>query len=190
MAAMLSHLKKRSRIKKFPVFETLTITAIVAVVLGSFVFNRLVNQRSGPRRLLEDGEYQVISVIDPLSFVVRRSADDSRGPATNEDFSTFEFKLAGIKFLSSEPGTGRANAQSFVKRFIANKSLSIRFDRHRYDHQNTALGYLYADGEMLNIALVANRFATPDPIQGNSGSIHSKLQQAETASRQSESQRR
>ena len=123
---------------------------------------------------LDDGECELLGVHENGILMIRLI----------DSGNTVLFKFAGIQLRDTgDRGTG--GLENYLRAWSQQSKTFVRFDRQRFDTANFALGYLFVDGEIINIQLVEDGWAEPAPIQGNSTSIQRKIRDAENTRLQS-----
>ncbi len=103
---------------------------------------------------LPEGNYDVIRVVDGDTLAVRRQSS-----AGQRRVREIRVRLLGIDCPESvkpdhpvEPWG--PEAAEFTKKFVAGRTVQLRFDKRRLDQYDRYLAYVFVDDKMLNEELV------------------------------------
>lgn len=118
---------------------------------------------------LEDGVYEILSVRDPITFVCKK---------TTADAEPIVVRLLGVRL----PNIGqtaddrlRKRAEQKTLEFIESNRVSLRFDRHRFDVDDTALAFLIVDEKVLNVELLQSQLVEFRAVPGVPSALQRKL---------------
>ncbi len=133
---------------------------------------------------LPEGTYEVIRVVDGDTLVVRRPR--AAGPGRVREIRV---RLLGIDCPESakpdhpvEPWS--LEAAEFTKRFVAGRTVRLRFDKRRLDQYDRYLAYVFVGDRMLNEELVRAGLAFVSTFPGDSDAMTRRLRAAETEARE------
>ncbi|EGB15379.1 nuclease (SNase domain-containing protein) [Pseudodesulfovibrio mercurii] len=143
-------------------FPRLFVLAIFCVCLGAGLLPACAPAADDTARL--------VKVLDGDSFRVTY-----RG-------STLEVRLIGVDAPEYRQEYSR-KARDFTRDFCQGKGLRLEFDKDPRDRYGRTLAYVYADGVMLNEALVRAGLAVPLVVKPNVRHAE-RIRQAEAEARQ------
>jgi len=131
-------------------------------------------------RALEEGRFHCQYVIDGDTIVASKIVDDQVQP----DWS-IRVRMLGINAPedSLKVETMGPEATAFVKERLLGKEIEIRWDKRRIDKYGRRLGYVYCEGELVNLQLVKEGLARVFNYPGDNASIARELMKAEHAAR-------
>lgn len=118
-------------------------------------------------------EFNLIRVIDGDSLLL------------NRDGGLIHVRLTGVDAPEWQQEYGDS-ATAFVREFLRDRTITMTFDSQRHDRYGRTLGYVYADGIMLNESLVRAGLAVTCPIPPNLRMM-SRFRRAEKTARKAKS---
>jgi micrococcal nuclease len=103
----------------------------------------------------------------------------------SSDGASLHVRLTGVDAPEWQQEYGDS-ATTFVKEFLRDKTITMTFDKRKHDRYGRILGYVYADGILLNESLVRAGLAVAWPVPPNLR-MKNRFQRAEETARKAKS---
>jgi micrococcal nuclease len=160
--------------------------ALVGILVLRLAYDHWWSGSSSSRQLpLCEGRYWVVSVVEGSTLIVREAANESVDRATVQPVRVRLLGVDGCGPTDSRDRTESWAAQSsaFIRRFVAGRTVRLRFDKRRIDPNGHYLAYVFVEDRLLNEALVQAGLARVATYPGDSLSVARRLRIAEQEAR-------
>ncbi len=150
--------------------KTVGLIALLLFVACRLLFDALqTDSNAGRHVLLIEGDYQIIRVVDAVTWIVK---------PVNQNSPPFRVRLASLDVASAERRTLAKDNELIQKEIGPDRMVHLRFDRHRFDSDQVPLAYAFVDDVLINAKLVAFRLAIPRILPDNSAKLQRQIVRA------------
>jgi micrococcal nuclease len=164
----------------------MAVALIVVLALLRLGYDRGGSPAPSPRLPLEEGDYDVLRIVDGDTLLVRER-DETASKRRREE--GLRLRLLGIDCPESvkpdhpvEPWGPEATA--FTHRFVSSRVVRLQFDKRQIDQYGRCLAYVYVDDRMLNEELVRAGLARVSTYPGDSATMARRFRAAEREARE------
>ncbi len=124
---------------------------------------------TGRHLCLVEGEYRVQRIVDPITFVV-----EPLEKAARHSSPALTVRLASLD-VKPRPAGSVSQRDFQLPQLIGNGAIHLRFDRQRFDTDQTPIAYAFAGERLVNADLVACQAAVPKFVPGNSAKLQRQI---------------
>lgn len=154
-------------------------TAVIVFLLIAFVLGRILvdlgesEANNGRHAFLTEGDYQVVRLVDPITWVVMPF--DSQWPNHSRPF---RIRLASLEMTPIQYRMNDRNIELVSSLLEPERTVRLRFDRHRFDTDQIPLAYAFVNHALLNAKLVDLNIALPKFLPDNSSKLQRQIARA------------